>query len=129
MSSFRRILRIATIVCASVVAIDLAIIFIFNNHCVSGAQICAQDLESAKAFGADKPGAFMFDCKTGLPVMLPSSRALAMVCKGIFDPSYSGQTKCGFKALTNNLDGLILVTFILGTILTLLIKLVMKLFK
>ena len=128
MSSFHRILHIATVVGASILVLDLAVIFI-NNKCVSGPQICAQDLEAAKVIGADKPGAYMFDCKTGLPVMLPSSKALAMIFKGISDPSYSGQTKCGFKALTHHVDGLILVIFILGTIITLLIKLIMRIFK
>jgi hypothetical protein len=130
MKSFRRILYIAILVCVSVVVIDLIVIFTINNKCISGAQLCAQDLDAAKAFGFNEPGiTFSYDCETGLAVVLPSSKAMAMVCKGIFDPAYNGQAACAWRALIRHIDGLIFVIFVFSTILILLIKLVLRLFK
>lgn len=124
--SARRVALIAAAGCAAVfIAVmvwDLAV----ESPRLAGSQICAQDAESARLFGADGPGVFKFDRSTGLPVRIPASMALAMVAKGTFNPAYPGQRACGLKALTQTGSSLLAAGSLLGAILAVLIGLFVR---
>ena len=115
----RRTAFIAAAVCASAFIAVMAWDLVIEQPRLAGSQICAQDAGSAQAFGADGPGVYKFDRKTGRPVRIPASMAFAMVLQG--DVDYQGEAKCGVKALTQTPGGLIAVGSLLGAIVALLI--------
>jgi len=100
----------------AVMAFDLAV----RNPRLGGPHVCLQDAGSAQAYQADGPGAYAFDRKSGRPVRMPASMALAMTIKGIFSPAYSGEAACGAKAMTKTVDGLLALLSLLLAVVALL---------
>ena len=117
--------RVAAL-CAAIFIAAMAWDLAIKQPRLGGSQICAKDSKSAQLIGAEKPGVYMFDRKTNLPVRIPASKAFAMVFKGIFNPSYSGQTRCGLRALTQTADGLIAMGSFIGTFVALLTGVIVR---
>jgi len=94
---------------------------VIDHPRLAGSQVCVEDSAAARTFGADGPGVYRFDRKTGRPVRIPASMAFAMVLKGTFNPSYQRQVTCGVKAVMQTANGMIASGLLIGTIVAVLL--------